>query len=113
MNNKTPIYMLTASAFVILALVIVKLENRFTAEAQAATVTSNEQSTEFTAKIRSNEDGFFHINNSTGRLLLYVYDDDIKRVKFHANLDLRRVFKTEPKPKADKSERERKRARDR
>ncbi len=113
MNHKNAIYCLTASAFVICALFVVQLEGKYTSSAFAGNVVTNDQATFLTAKIAQGDDGMFEIDNNTGQMLLYRYDEDLERVRLLASRDLRSLFSSNSKNNNKDRQRQRKRVRER
>ena len=99
MNNRNTILCLTASAFVVVALLVIQIESRYTRVASAGNVITNEHSTLLTAKIGQEDDGIFQIDNNTGYIVLYRYDEDIQKITMLAKRDLRTLFSSNTKGK--------------
>ena len=68
---ETACYALLAAAFVLAGILVVQLNARFTAEAQASLVIARDNFTLMTARTRQNEEALFVLDNSNGRLLIY------------------------------------------
>jgi hypothetical protein len=78
---QTACYALIGSAFVLGALLMVNVQDRFTPSAEASLVISKERFTIMTAKTRNDEESLFVIENASQRLLVYKTDVAKKELK--------------------------------
>ncbi len=72
--TQTACYALIGSAFVLGALLLVNLQDRFSSSAEASLVITRDRFTLMTAKTRANEEALFVIENSSQKLLVYKTD---------------------------------------
>ena len=93
--NRTQLacYSLLASAFVLAALLLVRIEDRFTPPAHAGEVITRDAFTLLTARTEQDEESLFIIDNSTQRLLIYRTDIARKRIDLaHPAINLADLF---------------------
>lgn len=74
-------YSLLASAFVLAALLLVRIEDRFAVPAHAGEVVSRDAFTLLTARTEQDEESLFIIDNTTQRMLIYRADVGRRRIE--------------------------------
>ena len=73
MNSiQTACYGLMASAFFLVGVLLVQLQGRVTATAEADMVLARQNFTVMTTRTKNDEEALFVLNNTTNRLLIYT-----------------------------------------
>ncbi|MCX5658287.1 MAG: hypothetical protein NTW19_01025 [Planctomycetota bacterium] len=84
---------LMASAFVLAALLLVTLQERFTARAEASPlIIARENITAMTAKTRINQESLLVLDNASQKLLIYDLDVAKQRMNLIGETDLSKLF---------------------
>ncbi|MEM1026709.1 MAG: hypothetical protein AAGJ38_01365 [Planctomycetota bacterium] len=96
MKHNSPIHVacwcLIASAVVLSGLLIVRMNDSVTNEADAALVIARDNFSLLTARTRSGEESLFILDNRAGALLVYNLNVPRKRLELVKGLDLNRLF---------------------
>lgn len=85
-------YSLLASAFVLTALLLVRIEDRFATPVQASEVITRESFTLLTARTEQDEESLFVVDNTSQRMLIYRTDIARKRIELAQSVDLADLF---------------------